>query len=156
MKTLTKHVMTIAVAGSLLFGGVAVSSAELAKVLSTEREATNTFDDYLDNPLEPDTTSCKHKGKIHRMIAKHSYTVITTISKLDDRSAEMVQFMLSQEENESNPMRWEILKEAWVNKRTIHVKSKEGPCSFMASQPNGNLYWGGEIEWVDVGPMPYE
>ena len=155
MKNLTNTLMTIAIAGSLFFSGVAVSSAELAKVVSTDREGTNTFDDFLDNPLdgdgEPEPNHCEKVGKVISLQAFHSGSAHVLIQWAP--GGDRVKFFFDDPRKANTQILWDLIHEAWVRDLKMEVTGGDGPCSFKVAHIAGDLYDGGKIHnaawWKD-------
>ena len=153
MNKLSQTFMTIAVAGTLLFGGVAASSAELAKAIGTERQQINGVGNLVYDPLGGDglpipNTACSHKGQIIKLKPTNNdqYLVIQ-----EAPGEKMVEFYLSGSDQTSAPMLWDTLKESWLRNLVVHILSVDGPCTLRFShQYQGDYYDGGKIKQAVV------
>ncbi len=173
MNNLTKTIMTIAVAGSLLFGGVMTSQAadyfstsqdstdgqrgnqrsgELANTIGTEREQINPLlnplDDFLNNPDDhgdPNPFICIATGKITKLSVhfETGHTQIRIFSVEKD-----ISFYFDM--NDSSPSRqWDILQAAWIHSVEVTLNS-DIPCE--GSKAN----YGGIVSTINIGPNQTE
>ncbi len=146
MNNLSKTIMTIAVAGSLLFGTVATSSAELAKTIGTERAQINGLGNLLDGPHggdgDPDPLTCQATGKITKlMISGTDHASIRIFSAIENKT---YHFDMAP----SNPSRqWDLLKLAQLHNLELTLFNGTSPCEGITANVGHNV----TFLWIESG-----
>ncbi len=146
MNNLTRTVMAIAVAGSLLFGGVAVSSAELGKSIVTKMEQINTIDSYLNKYggglPDPDPLICRVMGKVSSVVV-FGPNESTFFSIYSMERGKEVHFNLYDDKDQRM---FELIKEAWAQDRDVVAENHSSPCD-----EDIEVIWAGHATYFSVG-----
>ena len=158
MNNLTRNLMTMVAAGSLLFGSIGFSSAQLSMVVSGQQSQNNTLNNLLNDPYggdgEAEPTTCRKIGKIINLKAAPGQGKILIQS---EPGTDRVLFLLDDPSKAHTHIQWDLLKEAWLRNLTVEVTSGDGPCELrFAHQYAGDYYDGGKISMADVRTNPTE
>ena len=171
MNNLTKTVMTIAVAGSLLFGGALSSqAADLYTYTPTTNEGQRGVqgsgelygghvgpDDEMPFPEEDDSNTewddvvCVATGKITSLYLNRAGKVQLKIAH--NTEDQTTQFRIDGASNDfSHPLQSKIITEAWLQNLTVKVLAID-PCQV---NPNGSLSANTPISSITVLQEPTE